>query len=289
MRHHPRGFTLIELLVVITIIVVLLALLAPAMDKAMYATELTACGANFKAVGGGLLSYAMGNQRLYPYRPTTTQPPGSVEQGRYVFNIVHPDPAQGTGRDDRPYLRQHMNMKHLLDPLGGQLDLESPPNSGGNWVMANYTLWYGVAFNPLLGGGRRVQRVGDRLTWTDASRGQTRKVRSAILASDTDVMYTNPTVLTSHPEREAKLMTFYKLQQGTDLHTVQTFSWWWSQFSARSDRNPVDLNYAWADGSVLRLDGVGMFEEEMVRVPLINGGGETFEDSTLFWQQLPPR
>lgn len=40
-----KAFTLIELLVVITIIVVLLALLVPALDKAIYQAQLSVCAA----------------------------------------------------------------------------------------------------------------------------------------------------------------------------------------------------------------------------------------------------
>src|ERR1043165_1931025 len=54
----PRAFTLIELLVVITIIVVLLALLTPALDKAMYQAELAVCGANLRAIANGAIPYA---------------------------------------------------------------------------------------------------------------------------------------------------------------------------------------------------------------------------------------
>src|SRR5688500_8855542 len=65
---RTTAFTLIELLVVVTIIVVLLALLTPALDKAIYQAELTVCGANQRAVAMSAVSYATGSKRFYPHR-----------------------------------------------------------------------------------------------------------------------------------------------------------------------------------------------------------------------------
>src|SRR5688572_26873229 len=69
MLAPSRAFTLIELLVVITIIVVLLSLLTPALDKAIYQAELAVCGANIKGAYGAITTYAMDNKRRYPHRP----------------------------------------------------------------------------------------------------------------------------------------------------------------------------------------------------------------------------
>src|ERR1041385_1165125 len=63
-----KGFTLIELLVVVTIIVVLLAMLTPALDQAIYQAELAKCMGNLKVIGTGAMVYAAGNRRHYPYR-----------------------------------------------------------------------------------------------------------------------------------------------------------------------------------------------------------------------------
>jgi len=61
-----RAFTLIELLVVVTVIVVLLALLSPALDKAIYAAEKLACLTNQRNIVQSCHLYAGDNQRLYP-------------------------------------------------------------------------------------------------------------------------------------------------------------------------------------------------------------------------------
>ena len=67
---NPRpAFTLIELLVVVTIIVGLLAMLAPALDGAIEQAQRAACGANERAIYLGSYGYAMGHKKkLIPCR-----------------------------------------------------------------------------------------------------------------------------------------------------------------------------------------------------------------------------
>ena len=77
----PRAFTLIELLVVVTIIVLLLSMLLPAMSKAIEAGQVAVCRSNLKQLGMGMLLYSSDNERttpcwgwefFEPYGPNTT-------------------------------------------------------------------------------------------------------------------------------------------------------------------------------------------------------------------------
>ena len=56
--RHPKAFTLIELLVVITIIIVLLAMLGPSMNRAMQATYRAVCASNQHQMQLGNISFA---------------------------------------------------------------------------------------------------------------------------------------------------------------------------------------------------------------------------------------
>src|SRR5207247_947120 len=65
-QKSRNGFTLVELLVVVVIIAILLSLLAPALDKAIYQAELAVCGANLHAIGAGASIYTMDYKKVYP-------------------------------------------------------------------------------------------------------------------------------------------------------------------------------------------------------------------------------
>ncbi len=68
---HPasrRAFTLIELLVVISIIVLLVAILLPALSKARNAAAAIACASNQRQVMIGMVSYAADNRNRPPHQ-----------------------------------------------------------------------------------------------------------------------------------------------------------------------------------------------------------------------------
>src|SRR5688500_6591470 len=60
------AFTLVELLVVVTIIVVLLSLLAPGMDKAVGSAQLAVCLSNQHNIGIAIAQYHHDAKNRYP-------------------------------------------------------------------------------------------------------------------------------------------------------------------------------------------------------------------------------
>lgn len=61
-KHHAPGFTLIELLVVVTIIVVLIAILLPSLNKAIAAANLSVCLSNQRQINNAALTYTADRQ-----------------------------------------------------------------------------------------------------------------------------------------------------------------------------------------------------------------------------------
>lgn len=95
-----RGFTLIELLVVVTIIVVLLAMLVPAMDKAIEASLRAVCATRLHSFGLGIGQYSMDNKRRVPL-------PVQAYGGPYPSLIRNTDsqgPGQWSGQVIGPYV-----------------------------------------------------------------------------------------------------------------------------------------------------------------------------------------
>src|SRR4051812_20866198 len=65
-RHRP-AFSLVEMLIVIGILIVLLALLLPAMNRAREQSRRAVCAANLRNIGAALMRYAVDNNGKLPY------------------------------------------------------------------------------------------------------------------------------------------------------------------------------------------------------------------------------
>ncbi len=292
-KRKPGGFTLVELLVVITIIAVLLALLAPAMDRAVYQAELAVCASRLHAVATGTDTYAAASNRAYPYRPTLRE---GTRWLRGVVIATQSDTGGTPAKDDRPYLRRAYGdgLKSLVDPLGGKINPDH--NLPSVDTYANYSLWFGVGYPKALGGGRALLRQGDRMEWTDNSRSTSVRHSFSVLASDLDAPYPIPDsywqVLAGHPDADGVLWFLsvertYSPPQGLELSQGYVLSWWGTDKTV--ERGPIDTNYAFTDGSVVRYNAVAWDDEQMARVPWSTSAWGWNSGSPNHWHHLPRR
>jgi len=144
-RSVHRAFTLIELLVVITIIVVLLALLIPALDKAIYQAELAMCLSNTRTQHSAQYQYAYDNGRRLTFRNGAVSPdyhrwggspssPVDVLRGTYLTNtkvMICPIVAQVPSQTHREYRRNDWSTRESNDPV--LIGLSAIGGTWGGW------------------------------------------------------------------------------------------------------------------------------------------------------------
>jgi prepilin-type N-terminal cleavage/methylation domain-containing protein/prepilin-type processing-associated H-X9-DG protein len=261
-----KGFTLIELLVVVTIIIVLLALLTPAMDKAIYQAELLQCASNLKSIGSGATIYAAEFKRFYPDRL-------NANNGWLTTDLVY------NGLDDRPVLRGHMPINLFVDPFVAEVDLTRPSAR----VQSSFTsLWFDTKYVNHSG----MEKLGDRFTWTGTDPAGNPKVhRLSLLASDSDY-YTDQGGGATYGSHQDETGTMTNARTDT---TDFIQSYW--VVANGVIRGPVDYNFAYADGSVERLERLktnkvaGEEDERVVRVPILNNA----QSAATWYQQVPWR
>ena len=253
--RRPTGFTIVELLVVITIIVVLLALLVPALDRAIYEADLAVCATRLHGIATGAITYTVDHRRAYPHRSGLS---GSWKPN-YLYVGGAWSPVTGRGPDDRPVLREYMSVNgHLNDPLCDTVDFEAGEMDA--LVEASYNLWFGFRYareRGLLKLGDRLEYMGDQFDF---------------LASDRDVISEQFSfVHGSHPDDEGvlSLLTFENDSNVPGLKSV--FSRW--DVGGRPTRGALDMNFVAQDGAVSRAAGIpqppAVGSPEMARHPLV--------------------
>jgi prepilin-type N-terminal cleavage/methylation domain-containing protein len=261
MKCITRAFTLIELLVVITIIVVLLALLVPALDKAIYQGELAVCASQLRGIGSAVTTYAMENKRYYPDRGLLNQ---AYNWDQPALLRYHPASAPARTVDQRVVLRKALPdlNKQLNDPLSGSLDIEG---SEAQWIFSPYNLWWGFKYGP---GTYAMAKIGERWDY--------RNQEFQVLASDRDIV---------RPQnREAQSSHSDHMHAGGVLDNVVlndevspwlpgtiTIALWHSGLDATfagltEQRGPVDDNFGMSDLSVQRFDRVRYDRDSRLRM-----------------------
>jgi prepilin-type N-terminal cleavage/methylation domain-containing protein len=283
-RTSKKGFTLVELLVVITIIVILLALLAPALDQAIYQAELAVCGANQRATASGVMLYATGNKRFYPHREGVRDDVAwitfQIYNGGTAFQVVA-NGGQGSNTaiyDDRKLLRTFLSLNASLnDPLAGKLDFNDIDED--TTACASYNLWFGYRYK----GHQGMYRIGDRMTWQDTANWGPNDYKGLwrfdLLVGDVESNNTNLgahnnfNTRSSHPDKSGILLDTV-VQNGPWGLFVAGAKFTLSFWESGRGRGPVDLNFASQDGSVVRYTDVKFDrfgkDERMAYVPAYN-------------------
>ena len=249
------AFTLIELLVVVTILALLLALVVPAMDQAVYQAELSVCAARQDAVGVGVLGYAFDHKRRYPHREHLAN--------WYSVPLILNYTIFGQFIDDRPMLRPYIAINKMLNcPLQKQVDLDDPDFDV--MIFGGYNLWFGMQYrnNDWLfdAGGAAANsgrnsgmfKIGDRWEFHDRNWGQ-QPVRSNVLVNDRYLP--NPdksAVHSSHPGDGYFNDVYERAVYGIAPRGTISI---WSSLDARA-AGKVDLSALFDDGSVRRYNDV---------------------------------
>ena len=102
LRRIRRAFTLIELLVVISIIVLLIGILLPALGSARKRARILTCTSNVKNIGTAVAVFLNDNKQKYPTGPTSTPAGNQLKRKGNVtyFNLLGAQgECTGLGRD----------------------------------------------------------------------------------------------------------------------------------------------------------------------------------------------
>ena len=262
-KEHPpmrqaRGFTLIELLVVITIIVVLLALLSPALDQGVYHAELAVCGATFRGLASAATLYASDHKRIWPHR---------TENYNWDALTIRMPPllAQAPPYDLRATIAPYAAADMFLDPLCAGIDLGDAANRDDTVMYSNGNVFFGWGVS----GHRYMRKMGDRFTWIDPA-GRTHRFN--VLAADRDSYYDGNHAVTSHPDDEGKLEFITSQAQPVTNYSSTHSHWQRMVWDGDHTRGKIDASYAFDDGSVLRIVGVAMSDSRLVEMPTYTDG-----------------
>ena len=264
-----HAFSLVELMVVVTLIVILIAMLAPALEKAMREAEMAVCGTRQKVIISAGMTYAADHKRSYPRPPIDrqahTDADGDLLWLETTTSGYQPD-LIGFGadpsRDIRPLYEPYMSFEAYGCPLAAGIKFDYESNAPGMAVFANYSIFMGWQysqfdhFSQQTGDAivdqratwKGMYRFGDRLGFFD--NWQNRPVESDVVVMDRNHSHSGDSGATvdggqsAHPD-DAGLWPLLVWNNDPNIgitHTVYGYGY----------RGTLDVNAGHFDNSVRR-------------------------------------
>ena len=270
------AFSLVELLVVITIIVILLSLLAPAMDQAIYQSELAVCAARVRGLAGAATIYATEQKRAYPQRQHRRDGKNKVTRPNKLWLANGSNPPYDERLLIRPYVSS-INMQFQC-PLLTEMDLDVndiSTRSAGESAWASYQFWYSWQYD----GHKGMIRLGDNFSWVSPDG---REYAFDVLANDYDFIsepQDDNFAIGSHPDKRPEQTMAESIVNndpyisGAPVPGVPRGVHIWSRWVGPYRRGTIDMNFARADNSVQRISdavveqSAGIADERLVRIP----------------------
>ncbi len=161
MRHIRHAFTLIELLVVISIIALLIAILLPALSRAVETAKDASCRSNLRQLGIAEASFAGDNKGRFPQSDQWVWNSGTGPNGEPSFPRI--DPTLTTATEAGTLFPYTLDNALYLCPVAADMMPSRSESYLGAWKGSKLVRSYSMNWNI----GRKIFETSEKLETLD--------------------------------------------------------------------------------------------------------------------------